>query len=81
MELNIVSWILNGLLGLVMYFMRQAHTQTKEDIREIKTSVEDVKNNYSKKEDLKEFKEDIKDFKAELWKRLDRFEEQITRKG
>lgn len=73
MEFNIVSWLLNGLLGFAMYLMKNANEATKDEIKELKKSVETVKDTYYKKEDFKEFKE-------ELWKRFDRVEEQLARK-
>lgn len=73
MELTITSLIFNGLLGIAMYFMRSAHENTKDEIKDLKKSVETVKDTYYKKEDFREFKE-------ELWKKFDRLEEQLARK-
>ena len=63
----IVSFALNGLLGVAMFFMKNNHDITKEALSSLRADVELVKNTYIKKEDFKEFKE-------ELWKRLDKME-------
>ncbi len=73
METLIVSFVLNGLLGVTMYLMKLSHEHTKEELKDLKKSVENVKDTYYKKEDFKEFKE-------ELWNRLDRMESQLVRK-
>ncbi len=73
METLIVSFVLNGLLGLAMYLMKNAHEHTREELKDLKKSVENVKDTYYKKEDFKEFKE-------ELWNRLDRMEFQLVKK-
>lgn len=64
MELTIVSWVVNGLLGLVMFYLRSNMENQREDMKFLKIQLDAVKESYLKKEDFKDFKE-------ELWERLD----------
>jgi septation ring formation regulator EzrA len=68
---TILSIILNGALGVAVYFMKIAHTQTKETLQHLREDVEHVKEKYFKKEDFR-------DFKQELWNRLDKMEEKLS---
>jgi septation ring formation regulator EzrA len=68
---TILSIILNGALGVAVYFMQIAHTQTKETLQHLREDVEHVKEKYFKKEDFR-------DFKQELWNRLDKMEEKLS---
>jgi hypothetical protein len=71
MDLNVVSWIINGLLGVGMYLLKSAHSDIKEQLKENRVEIANLKEN-------KMDKVDFKDFKEELWGRLDRFEDKIT---
>jgi hypothetical protein len=71
--------IFNGLLGLVIYLLKQEHTTLKIDSKDlwiecklIRKELDIVKDKYFKKEDFTEFKK-------ELWARLDRMEDDFTR--
>lgn len=69
----IASLAINGLMGIVMYFMKMAHDNTKDNIKRLESEIEKVRETSFRKEDFKEFKED-------LWKRLDKFEESVEKK-
>lgn len=71
MEPFVISFILNALMGIAMFFMKQNTDQTKADIDRVRSEVEKVRDTSFKKEDFKDFKE-------ELWNRLDRFERQVN---
>lgn len=71
MDPNVVSWILNGLMGVAMYLLKNTHTEIKEQLKENRVELAHLKEN-------KMDKMDFKDFKEELWGRLDRFEDKIT---
>jgi hypothetical protein len=59
--------IINLLLGGVVWFMKQAYNDLKEQVKEHKVELDKVKDTYFKKEDFRDFKE-------ELWTRLDKME-------
>jgi len=73
MELSIVSWIVNGLLGVVMFFMKQASHQQKADIDRIRSDLDKVRESAMTKDSFREFKE-------ELWHRLDKFEARVDQR-
>lgn len=72
-ELQVGSWVFNGILGIAVYFMKQAHDETKEKIKSLRDDVNTVRETTFKKEDFKEFKE-------ELWRRLDKYEASVERR-
>lgn len=80
MDLTLVmQFIFNGLLGLVIYLLKQEHATLKIDSKDlwvecklIRKELDIVKDKYFKKEDFSEFKK-------ELWARLDRMEDDFTR--
>lgn len=72
-EFYIVSFILNGLLGVAMYFMKQSHEQTKELLHDQRKDIALIKDTYFKKEEFREFKD-------ELWTRLDKMENTFERR-
>lgn len=59
--------VINLLLGGVIWFMKVAYNDLKEQVKEHKQELDRVKDTYFKKEDFK-------DFKDELWTRLDKME-------
>lgn len=63
----VISFIINGLLSIAMYFMKQSHDATKEQLKEQRGDIAHIKDNYFKKEEFREFKE-------ELWNRFDKME-------
>lgn len=68
----IASLGINALMGLVMYFMKMAHDNTKDNIKRIEAEVKDVRDSAFRKEDFK-------DFRDELWKRFDKLEEKVEK--
>lgn len=69
----ILSFIINGLLAVAMYFMKQAHDTTKEQLKEQRSDITHIKDTYFKKEEFREFKE-------ELWTRFDKMEVAFERR-
>ena len=69
----ILSLIVNGLLGIAMYFMKQANDVTKEQLAEQRKDIIHIKDNYFKREEFR-------DFKDELWTRLDKMENTFERR-
>ena len=64
------SLLVNLAFGLIMYFMKLDHTNTKENLKRIEGEVKEVRDTALKKDDFKDFRE-------ELWKRFDRIEETV----
>lgn len=71
-EATVVSWIINGLMGLVMWFMKTTLNDIKEQVKDQKKELDHVKETYFKRADFTEFKQ-------ELFERLDRDHAQILR--
>jgi len=63
----IISLIINGLLGVSMYFMKQANDTNKEQLNSQRQDIQHIKDTYFKREEFR-------DFKDELWTRLDKME-------
>jgi len=63
----IISLIINGLLGVAMYFMKQANDTNKEQLNSQRQDIQHIKDTYFKREEFR-------DFKDELWTRLDKME-------
>lgn len=72
MDLSVVSWAFNGLLGVAMYLLRQHNEAIKEQLKENKMEIESLKKDKMDKLDFKEFKE-------ELWSRFDKLEDEVRR--
>lgn len=73
MDMAVVSWILNGILGVCMWLLKNTYDDLKEQIKENRTQIARVKDTSMQKEDFTEFKQ-------ELWNRLDRFEDSVNAK-
>jgi hypothetical protein len=63
----IVTFLLNGLLGVVMFQMRNSHDTARQEIKDLQLRQQHFQEHYLRREDFREFKQ-------ELWDRLDRFE-------
>jgi len=79
-NLHLISWVLNGVLAVLLYLMRTQLEDTKgrmETIeklhRELAKEVVDVKVHYLLKDDFSEFKD-------ELWRKLDDLKEIVRHK-
>lgn len=70
MEWNVVSWVLNGLLGLGVYLLKTAHNDIKDELKAHQKEIDSIKDNYLRKEDFKEFRD-------ELWRKLDKIENSV----
>jgi uncharacterized membrane protein len=68
MDLITVSMIINGLLIVAGYLLKNEHSNLKDDNKALWREIGIVKEKYFKKEDFLEFKK-------ELWARLDRMED------
>lgn len=71
------SYVLNIILGVAAWLLKQAFQELKEEHKNLSRKydnileeVGDVKDKYFKKEDFTEFK-------RELWTRFDRFEDDV----
>ena len=73
MDSLVFSLIINGLLGVAMYFMKISHDATKEQLSEQRKDITHIKDNYFKREEFR-------DFKDELWTRLDKMENTFERR-
>lgn len=69
---SIIGWIANGLMGIVLYFMKTTIKDIKEDLAEQRQKLEKVKETYTTKEDYLSFK-------TELWSRLDEMKADFLR--
>jgi len=69
----IISLIINGLLGISMYFMKQNGDVVKKQIEDQRADINHIKENYFKREEFR-------DFKDELWVRLDKMEHTFERR-
>jgi len=69
----ILSLIINGLLGVSMYFMKQNNDRNKQQLDEQRSDINHIKENYFKREEFR-------DFKDELWIRLDKMENTFERR-
>jgi hypothetical protein len=56
----IVSFVLNGLMGIAMYFMKLNHENTKERIKTNEDDVRQLRESTLRKEDFKEFKAELR---------------------
>ncbi len=69
----IISLIINGLLGVSMYFMKQSGDNVKKQLDDQRADINHIKENYFKREEFR-------DFKDELWVRLDKMEHTFERR-
>ncbi len=69
----ILSLIINGLLGVSMYFMKQSGDVVKKQLEDHRNDINHIKENYFKREEFR-------DFKDELWVRLDKMEHTFERR-
>ncbi len=69
----IISLIINGLLGVSMYFMKQNNDVVKKQLEDQRQDINHIKENYFKREEFR-------DFKDELWVRLDKMEHTFERR-
>jgi hypothetical protein len=69
----IISLIINGLMGVAMYFMKQNGDVVKKQLEDQRADINHIKENYFKREEFR-------DFKDELWVRLDKMEHTFERR-
>lgn len=69
----VISLIINGLLGVSMYFMKQSGDNIKKQLDDQRADINHIKENYFKREEFR-------DFKDELWVRLDKMEHTFERR-
>lgn len=73
MELNLISillFALNVISGVVMWLLKTAYSDLKEQTKDNRAAVDLLNREAYKKEDFKEFKE-------ELWRRFDEMNQRI----
>jgi hypothetical protein len=69
----VISLVINGLLGVSMYFMKQSGDTIKKQLDDQRADINHIKENYFKREEFR-------DFKDELWVRLDKMEHTFERR-
>jgi hypothetical protein len=69
----VISLVINGLLGVSMYFMKQSGDTIKKQLDDQRADINHIKENYFKREEFR-------DFKDELWIRLDKMEHTFERR-
>lgn len=67
---TIVLFVVNVVLGVTMWALKQTFSQIKEQANEHGKAINHIKEHYFKKEDFREFKE-------ELWSRFDKLERKV----
>lgn len=72
MGISDLHWVINGLLAIIMMFMKAAIGDIKDKLVKQDEALERVKENYTKKEDYMSFK-------TELWSRLDEMKADFLR--
>ena len=72
MSLEVVSIVINILMGIIMFFMKISYDAVKDQLKEHKQDIDKIKDTYIKKEDFREFKE-------ELFVRLDEIKLDVRR--
>lgn len=70
MDATVTLFIINALMGLIMYFMKMAHDRTREDIKDLKVRYDTLRDTSFHKADFKEFKDD-------LYRRIDKMEDNV----
>ena len=71
-NITILLAVVDVLFGIALYFMKDAYSRVKEDIKKQQLEIEVLREAAHKKEDFKEFK-------VELWMRLDKMEADFRR--
>lgn len=64
---SLISLIISGLIGIAMFFMKQANESLKDRVKTVEDRLQSVEKTTVLKEDFREFKE-------ELWNRFDKME-------
>lgn len=73
MNMEVLSWILNGVLGVCMYLLKTEHNNIKAEIKENKEDIKKVREESFKTDEFLRFTN-------ELWKRFDRLEDRVNAK-
>ncbi len=69
-ELEIIKWIVVGLMGVGVWFMRRTIENAEKDIRDLHNTVDGIKQDYLHKNDFKEFKIELRGMFEEIKKDL-----------
>jgi len=64
MDITMVLFIINGLMGVIMFFQNQAIINNREKFKDLQDQQDVLRDKMMPKEDFREFKK-------ELWERLD----------
>jgi hypothetical protein len=64
MDITTVLFIVNGLTGVIMFFLANTVNSTQAKFRDLEQQQNEIK-------DRVLYKDDFRDFKSELWERLD----------
>jgi len=67
----IASWIINGLLAIVVYFLRNTIEDNKNRMTKLETKYEEIVKDITAVKVTYLPKDDFSEFKEELWRKLD----------
>lgn len=66
MEVEIIKWIIMTLGGIVVWFMKNTISDQQTEIKNLKSDIEVIKQEYLPKDDFKEFKRELRDMFTEI---------------
>lgn len=66
MEVEIIKWIFMTLGGIVVWFMKNTIRDQQTEIKNLKSDIEVIKQEYLPKDDFKEFKRELRDMFTEI---------------
>ena len=67
-ELEILKWIVFGIMGVAVWFMKNTLTETKERINDLEKSMAQIPVNFLHRDDFKEFKLELRGMFEEIRK-------------
>lgn len=66
MELEIIKWLVFGIMGVAVWFLKRNIEETKEDLKNLRNEQIHIRQNYVHKDDFKDFKIEFKSWFDEL---------------
>lgn len=66
METEVIKWIILAALGGVSWFMKRTIDQNDQEVKSLKQTVQQIKEQYLHKDDFKEFKTELRGMFEEL---------------
>lgn len=68
MEFQLISLVVNGLLGIAGYFMRTTLAENKSELRRLDSELQTVRREYLHKDDFRDFKVELREMFQEIKK-------------